>query len=127
MYVYINVYRIYVAETIKKMHDHWERKSPPFGGLNHAGCHPTALGSHPPLSVGLTQVQVADAGFNLAHIANVHPAGCPSASPAENHTCPTGFTLFPTERLANPRNLRDNNNLPSMSGRQSGKDSVQLC
>jgi len=33
----------------------------------------------------------------------------------------------PTARLANPRNLRDNNNLPSMSGRQSGKDSVQLC
>ena len=30
-------------------------------------------------------------------------------------------------RLANPRNLRDNNNLPSLSGRQSGKDSVQLC
>ena len=30
-------------------------------------------------------------------------------------------------RLANPCNLRDNNNLPSISGRQSGKDSVQLC
>jgi len=37
------------------------------------------------------------------------------------------LTPLATARLANPRNLRDNNNLPSLSGRQSGKDSVQLC
>jgi hypothetical protein len=37
------------------------------------------------------------------------------------------LTPLATARLANPRNLRDNNNLPSLSGRQQGKDSVQLC